>query len=433
MVEITGVEKGSPAEKAGIKKGDYLISVGDKKIADVLDYRFYMCEKSLTLGLARDGEEFSVRIRKGEYDDIGLDFATYLMDEKRRCANNCIFCFIDQNPCGMRESIYFKDDDSRLSFLQGNYITLTNLGERDIRRIIDMKMSPVNISVHAMNPELRVKMLRNKNAGKVLAYLKMLDDRRINMNCQIVLCRGINDGAELDRSMRELAEYKNVHSASIVPAGLTRYREGLYPLTLFTPEEAGKVIDRVEAFAAECEKKRGERIFYCGDELYLRAGRELPKGEYYGDYTQIENGVGMITSTKEEYLDALDLCEEEPEPEEISMATGVAAYGLIRFLADETMKKFPQIKINVYKIINHFFGESVTVAGLVTGKDLSEQVSGKPIGQRMLISEHMLRHGGDLFLCGMSIDELSEKLGVPVTPCPDDGYELFERVIGNIK
>ena len=296
-----------------------------------------------------------------------------------------------------------------------------------------MKMSPVNISVHAMNPELRVKMLRNKNAGKVLAYLKMLDDGRINMNCQIVLCRGINDGAELDRSMRELAEYKNVHSASIVPAGLTRYRDGLYPLTAFTPDEAGKVIDQVEAFAAECEKKRGERIFYCGDELYIRAGRELPGGEYYGDYTQIENGVGMITSTKEEYLDALDLCEEEPEPEEISMATGVAAYGLIRFLADETMKKFPQIKINVYKIINHFFGESVTVAGLVTGKDLSEQVSGKPIGQRMLISEHMLRHGGDLFLCGMSIDELSEKLGVPVTPCPDDGYEFFERVIGNIK
>ena len=433
MVEITGVEKGSPAEKAGIKKGHYLISVGDKKTADVLDYRLSMCDKSLTLGLARDGEEFSVRIRKGEYDDIGLDFATYLMDEKRRCANNCIFCFIDQNPCGMRESIYFKDDDSRLSFLQGNYITLTNLGERDIRRIIDMKMSPVNISVHALNPELRVKILRNKNAGKVLAYLKMLDDGRINMNCQIVLCRGINDGAELDRSMRELAEYKNVHSASIVPAGLTRYRDGLDPLTAFTPDEAGKVIDQVDAFAAECVKKRGERIFYCGDELYIRAGRELPGGEYYGDYTQSENGVGMITSTKEEYLDALDLCEEEPEPEEISMATGVAAYGLIRFLADETMKKFPQIKINVYKIINHFFGESVTVAGLVTGKDLSEQVSGKPIGQRMLISEHMLRHGGDLFLCGMSIDELSEKLGVPVTPCPDDGYELFERVIGNIK
>ena len=433
MVEITGVEKGSPAEKAGISAGDRLVSIGGKTITDVLDYRFYMCEKNLTLTLRRGEEEFSVKIKKGEYDDIGLDFATYLMDEKRRCANNCIICFIDQNPCGMRESIYFKDDDSRLSFLQGNYITLTNLGEKDIKRIIDMKMSPVNISVHTMNPELRVKMLRNKNAGKVLSYLKTLDDGGINMNCQIVLCKGINDGAELDRSMRELAEYPHIHSASIVPSGLTCHREGLYPLKLFSPEEAGAVIDQVESFAAECEKKRGEKIFYCGDELYIRAGRELHSGEYYGDYTQIDNGVGMITSTREEYLEALEFCDENPPAAEISMATGVAAYGLIRFLADETMKKFPQIIIHVYKTINHFFGESVTVAGLVTGKDLCEQVSGKPLGNRLLISEHMLRHGGDLFLCGMSIDELAEKLGVHITTCPDDGYEILERVIGNIK
>lgn len=433
MVEITGVEKGSPAEKAGIAAGDRLVSIGGKAITDVLDYRFYMCEKNLTLALDRGGEEFSVKIKKGEYDDIGLEFATYLMDEKRRCANSCIFCFIDQNPCGMRESIYFKDDDSRLSFLQGNYITLTNLGEKDIKRIIDMKMSPVNISVHTTNPGLRVEMLHNKNAGKVLSYLKTLDDGGINMNCQIVLCKGINDGAELDRSMRTLAEYPHIHSASIVPAGLTCHREGLYPLEPFSPEEAGEVIDQVEAFAAECEKKRGEKIFYCGDELYIRAGRELHSGEYYGDYTQIDNGVGMITSTREEYLEALELCEDDPPAEEISMATGVAAYGLIRFLADETMKKFPQIIIHVYKIINHFFGESVTVAGLVTGKDLCGQISGKPLGDRLLISEHMLRHGGDLFLCGMSIDELSEKLGVHITPCPDDGYEILKRVTGNIK
>lgn len=429
MVEITEVEHGSLAYKAGIFKGDFLKSVNGKEICDVLDYRFYLCEKKLDLILSRGGLDFTVRINKDEYDDIGLGFATYLMDEKRRCANNCIFCFIDQNPRGMRDTIYFKDDDTRLSFLQGNYVTLTNLTEKDIKRIIAMKMSPVNISVHTTNPELRVKMLRNKNAGKSLEYLKLLDEGGISMNFQIVLCRGINDGDELIRTMRDLSGYERVNSVAVVPAGLTCHREGLYPLSDFSAEEARAVTETVERFASECEKARGEKLFFCADELYLKAGKSLPRADYYDGFPQIENGVGMIASTSDEFFRAMKEYDGNPKPEEISMATGAAAYEFIRSLADAVMKKYPQIKINVYKIKNNFFGESVTVAGLVTGKDLAAQLSGKPLGERLLLAECMLRHGGDLFLCGMSNDELSEKLGADITLCSNDGFELFSKII----
>lgn len=431
MVEITEVSRGSHADKAGIKAGDLLVSVNGKNIGDVLDYRFYLCESSLRIVLIRNGTELPFEIEKDEYDDIGLEFSTYLMDEKRRCANNCIFCFIDQNPCGMRDTIYFKDDDTRLSFLQGNYVTLTNLGEKDIDRIIEMKMSPVNVSVHTTNPELRVGMLRNKNAGKSLAYLKMLDDGGINMNCQIVLCKGINDGDELLRTMRDLSGYGRVNSVSVVPAGLTCHREGLYPLESFSAEEAANVIDAVEDFAAECEEKRGEKLFFCGDEFYLKAGRKVPCADYYDGFPQIENGVGMLASTGAEFYEAINGYTKMPEPEEISMATGEAAYEFIRALAGAVTKKYPQIKIHVYKIKNEFFGESVTVAGLVTGRDLARQLDGKPLGERLLLAECMLRHGGDLFLCGTSLDGLSEKLGVKITLCPNDGNGLFSKIIGD--
>lgn len=430
MVRITGVEGGSLAAKAGIFAGDVLLSVNGKAIEDVLDYRFYLCEKRLSLALCRDGQDYTVKIEKDEYDDIGLLFETYLMDEKRRCANGCIFCFIDQNPKGMRETIYFKDDDTRLSFLQGNYVTLTNLGEKDVRRIIDMKMSPVNISVHTTDPDLRVKMLRNKNAGKVLEYLRLLDDGGITMNFQIVLCRGINDGEALGRSMRDLAGYENTGSVAIVPAGLTKHREGLYPLTDFSREEALGVITQVEKFASECEKTRGEKLFFCSDEFYLKAGKPLPCGDYYDGYPQIENGVGMIASTGDEFDIAIRSCKKTPAASEISVATGEAAYDFISGLASRVMKKYPQINIHVYKVTNEFYGRSVTVAGLLTGGDILCQLKGKPLGDRLLLSECMVRSEGHVFLDGMSTSSLSDELGVSVSLCTSDGGELFSAMIG---
>lgn len=434
MVEITGVLKGTPAARHGIREGDKLIAINGNLIVDVLDYRYYLCEKKLVLSLCRDGEEFSVNIKKGEYDDIGLEFETFLMDKKHSCRNKCIFCFIDQLPRGMRDTLYFKDDDSRLSFLQGNYITMTNLSDEDVERIIKMKMSPINISVHTTNPELRVKMLKNPNAAKSLDYLRRFAEAGTEIGCQIVLCRGINDGEELARSMHDLAAYyPAVKSVSIVPAGMTRFREekGLYPLTPFTKEEAAEVIKQVETFAEHCLSAYGTRIFYVGDELYLEAGLPIPDAEYYEEFHQLEDGVGMIASTKQEFFAALEDADADDRAREISIATGVAAYPLMCELSEALTKKYPNIKIHVYEIKNNYFGELVTVAGLVTGKDLLEQLKGKPLGEALYISQNMLRHEGDLFLCGMSIDELSESLGVEICQTSSDGYDIFDALLGN--
>lgn len=433
MVEITGVLKGTPAARHGIRVGDKLIAINGNLIVDVLDYRYYLCEKKLVLSLCRDGEEFSVNIKKGEYDDIGLEFETFLMDKKHSCRNKCIFCFIDQLPRGMRDTLYFKDDDSRLSFLQGNYITMTNLSDEDVERIIKMKMSPINISVHTTNPELRVKMLKNPNAAKSLDYLRRFAEAGTEIGCQIVLCRGINDGEELARSMHDLAAYyPAVKSVSIVPAGMTKFREekGLYPLTPFTKEEAAAVVKQVETFAEHCLKAYGTRIFYVGDELYLEAGLPIPDADYYEEFHQLEDGVGMIASTKQEFFAALEDADADYRAREISIATGVAAYPLMCELSEALTKKYPNIKIHVYEIKNNYFGELVTVAGLVTGKDLLEQLKGKPLGESLYISQNMLRHEGDLFLCGMSIDELSESLGVEICQSSSDGYDIFDALVG---
>ena len=434
MVEITGVLKGTPAARQGIRAGDKLIAINGNAIVDVLDYRYYLCEKKLVLSLCRDGEDFSVNIKKGEYDDIGLEFETFLMDKKHSCRNKCIFCFIDQLPRGMRDTLYFKDDDSRLSFLQGNYITMTNLSDEDVERIIKMKMSPINISVHTTNPELRVKMLKNPNAAKSLDYLRRFAEAGTEIGCQIVLCRGINDGEELARSMHDLASYyPSVKSVSIVPAGMTKFRDekGLYPLTPFSPEEAAEVIKQVESFAEHCMKAYGTRIFYVGDELYLEAGLPIPDAEYYEEFHQLEDGVGMIASTKQEFYSALEDAEADDREREISVATGIAAYPLLSELADAVMKKYPNVKIHVYEIKNHYFGELITVAGLITGKDLLDQLKDQKLGETLYISQNMLRHEGDLFLCGTSIDELSEALGVEVCPTSSDGYDVFDALVGN--
>ena len=434
MVAITGVLKGSSADRQGIQKGDLLISVNGHPIADILDYRYYLCEKRLSVLLCRNGEEYTVHIKKDEYDDIGLEFETFLMDKKHSCRNKCIFCFIDQLPRGMRDTLYFKDDDSRLSFLQGNYITMTNLTDDDVSRIIKMKMSPINISVHTTNPELRVFMLKNPKAASSLAYMQRFAEAGTEMNCQIVLCRGVNDGAELERTMHDLAcMHPAVIHVSIVPAGMTKFREEnkLYPLTPFTKEEAVQVIRKVEAFAEQCLAHYGTRIFYVGDEFYQQAGLPIPNAEYYEDFHAIEDGVGMIASMKQEFEDALADAEgDETLCREISVATGKAAYGFLCELAEKFREKYPNVKIHIYEIENRYFGESVTVAGLLTGKDLKEQLLGQPLGETLYISTNMLRYEEDLFLCGMHIAELSEALGVEICTCISDGYEFFDKLTG---
>ena len=435
MVRIETVEKKSRADRAGVKQGDVLIAINGREINDVLDYRFFLAEKEIILSLSRDGKTFDVKIKKCQYDDIGLDFETPLMDKKHSCENKCIFCFIDQLPRGMRKTLYFKDDDSRLSFLHGNYITLTNLHDKDIDRIIEMHISPVNISVHTTNPALRVKMMHNKRAGEVLSYIKRLSDAGISLCGQIVLCKGINDGEELDRSLRDLSEYfPAMQSVSIVPAGLTKYREKLYELEQFTPCEASAVIDRVDAVAEKMKAEHGIRMFYCADELYLKAGRALPDEDYYDGYPQIENGVGMITSTLAEFYDEIDYIDEylgeATLPRTVSIATGEAAYSLISAMALKLEERIDGLKINVYKIRNDFFGDSITVAGLLTGSDMIAQLEGKPLGDLLLFPENSLRADGDLFLDDISPEEMSSRLGVCARPGHNDGAQFIRDVLG---
>ena len=435
MVKITSVEKGSRAEKCGIQAGDILLSINENSINDVLDYRFYLTERQVNIGLSRDGAEYSVSIKKGEYDDIGLDFETPLMDKKHSCKNKCIFCFIDQNPEGLRESLYFKDDDSRLSFIHGNYVTLTNMTQQDVDRIIKMRMSPINISVHTTNPELRVKMMKNKHSGEVLKYLNDFASAGLTMCGQIVLCRGVNDGEELLRSLNDLAAlYPAMSSVAVVPAGLTKFREKLYPLTDFTAEEAGRIIDMINSVGEAHKDKHGTRLFYAADEFYLKAGREIPDADYYEDYSQIENGVGMLRSCQDEFNmaieDVIDLLEDKDTERTLSLVTGVAAYPMIERQIDRLKCICPNLSVNIYKIVNNFFGESITVSGLLTGKDMYEQLKDKPLGEELLIPQNCLRHGEEVFLCGMTVQELSEKLGVPVRASGNDGYELCEAVLG---
>lgn len=432
MVKICGVEENSHSFRHGILPNDILISVNGNEINDVLDYRFYLTDRNVDLVLQRDGKEYSVNIKKKEYDDIGLEFETYLMDNKRSCKNKCVFCFIDQLPSGLRDTLYFKDDDARLSFLMGNYITLTGLNDSDVDRIIKMHMSPVNISVHTTNPDLRCKMMNNRFAGKSLEYLKRFAENNITMNCQIVLCKGLNDGDELINSMHDLATlYPAVNSVSIVPAGLTKYRENLYPLEPFTPEESKKIIQKVQNFALLCKKEYGSSIFFCGDEMYLKAGLDIPSPEYYEDFSQIENGVGMIASMLEEFEYALEDLTEAPKlPREVSVATGNAAYKFISSLSERLEDKFDGLKIHVYNIDNDFFGHNITVAGLITGVDLVNQLKDSPLGDTLYIPRTMLESEGKLFLDSMGISEASEKLNVKIETIINDGECFLRSLLG---
>ena len=437
MVKITEVFPKSRAAKAGILADDILVSINQKEINDVLDYRFYLANTDICLEILRGEYTLSFNIHKKEYDDIGLDFETPLMDKKHSCENKCVFCFIDQLPRGMRKTLYFKDDDSRLSFLHGNYVTLTNMSDRDIQRIIDMRISPVNISVHTTNPELRVKMMHNKRAGEVLGYMKKLADAGISLCCQIVLCRGLNDGEELDRSLHDLMELcPALQSVAIVPAGLTDFRDKLYLLESFTAEECENIIKQINVYGDYCKQKFGTRLIFPSDEFYLKAGIPLPEDDFYEDYSQIENGVGMLTEMTtsfeyelEDYFE--DYKEEFKAPRKVSVVTGFAAFDHISKLCRHLEESFDGLSVKVYPIKNNFFGEKITVAGLLTGKDMTEQLSGKELGDELLIPSVTLRAEGDVFLDDISPEQLSAALGgIKITPTSSDAREFISNVLG---
>jgi putative radical SAM enzyme (TIGR03279 family) len=433
MSQIKAVEPGSPASQAGVLAGETLLQVGKNTILDVLDYKYFTYDPELTLQLQNaEGKKRTVTLTKEPGEDLGLVFDTYLMDRARPCANKCVFCFVDQLPKDLRESLYFKDDDARLSFLMGNYITMTNLSKREIQRIIDLHISPINISVHATEPELRTMLLGSRRGAEGFEIIRRFAEAKIIMNCQIVACPGLNDGPALQRSMEDLAGlYPEVNSVSIVPVGLTKWREGLYPLRPYSKEEAVTLIGQVEAFGAVCKKDYGSTLFWCSDEFYLKAEIMLPEDEYYEDYAQLENGVGMLRLLEVEFRGASIGIEEVPEVMPFAIATGVAAAPFLREMIDRAaVKCHTKLNYTIYPIRNLFFGETIDVAGLITGGDLISQLKGKALGNRLLIAKNMLRYGETVFLDDVTIAQVERELGVPIVAVGQDGFELYEAVFG---
>ena len=433
-VIISEVQKGSPAFYAGIKAGDTLISLNGEEIVDVLDYRFYQNDRKVKIEFLNAKGRLKIKtVKKNAEDELGLCFETYLMDKQRSCKNKCVFCFIDQLPKGMRQSLYFKDDDSRLSFLFGNYITLTNLTEHEISRIIKMHISPVNISVHTTNPELRVRMMKNKHAGEVLGVIDRLNEAGIGMNCQLVLCPDYNDGEELEKTLADLTAKENIGCIAAVPVGLTKHREGLPELKPFDKERALKTVEILERFGEETKKATGQRKVFASDEFYILAEKPIPEADFYEDFLQLENGVGLWALLKSEASSAIEDAEVLENERTVSIATGVSAYPLIAEIVDKLKKKCHNLTVNVYPIKNEFFGEQITVSGLITGGDILNQLEGKKLGDELLIPSSMLRHENDLFLDDMHIDTLGERLGVKVTAVNSDGYELVYNILGKVQ
>ena len=434
-VRITSVEPGSPARRARIHKGDTLISINGNAITDVLDYRFYMTDEHLEILLCDQEKKLrTVVVEKDEYDDLGLEFETYLMDRQMGCKNACIFCFVDQTPPGMRKSLYFKDDDTRMSFLFGNYTTLTNLKEGDIQRIIKMHISPINISIQTMNPALRVQMMKNPFAGESLKFVRMLTEGGIKINTQIVLCPGYNDGEQLEYSLSELAKLgPNVQSIAVVPVGLTRYREKLTPLRGFFPQEAVEVVKTMERWGEYFCKEYGTRTAYASDEFYILAGKDFPPYEFYEDFAQLENGVGMMTLMQHDFAQALKEAqlEQSPAAHRCTIATGQLAYPMMQDFAERVQQAFPQVQVQVKKIRNDFWGPTITVAGLITGQDLLAQLEGLDLGRELLIPANMLRHEQDRFLDDLTLEQVQETLGVPALPVENDAFELLARMLGS--
>ncbi len=433
-VKVNNVKPDSVCANKGIKAGDELQKINGNEIMDVLDYDFYMAENQVTLTFkCADGK---YRVVKTNPQSCGLEFETYLMDKQRHCKNGCIFCFIDQLPEGMRESLYFKDDDSRLSFLFGNYITLTNITDHEVDRIISMHISPVNISVHTMNPELRVQMMKNKNAGKSLEIIKKLASAGIKMNTQLVLCPGINDGNELQYSIEQLsALYPAVQSIAAVPVGLTRYREGLAEIEPYNKQTAGNTIDIIEEYSSKFRKKFGVGLCYPADEFFIKAERELPNGDYYDGYPQLDNGVGLVRSFYEEFLDEMDCLCDKPSNKKVTLATGVDFYPFLCDLCKRAEEKY-KIQINVQKIINNFFGETITVAGLITGQDLAEQLKNQDLGDYLVLPSSMISdytshtEHKNKFLDDMTVEELENILNTKILLTDGSGSQLLRDILG---
>ena len=428
---VKEVEQFSIADELGIEPGDKLISINDNEIEDVFDYHYYVNDEELVLLIEKpDGEQWELEIEKDYDEDLGITFEQGLMDEYRSCHNKCMFCFIDQLPKGMRDTLYFKDDDSRLSFLQGNYITLTNMSEHDVDRIVKYHLEPINISFHTTNPELRCKMLHNRFAGDALKKIDKFYEGGIQMNGQIVLCKGVNDGAELERSISDMSKYlPNLQSVSVVPVGLTKFREGLYPLEPFTKEDAENVLEIIERWQEKIYAEHGMHFIHASDEWYILAGRELPEESRYDGYLQLDNGVGMIRLLMEEFDEAMEELEGDDREIEISMATGVLAYDYLKMLVDKLTEKFPNVKVHLYKIINHFFGENITVAGLITGQDLMAQLKDKELGSCLLLPCNMLRSGEEVLLDDVTLSDIKESLQVEVDIVKSSGQDLINAII----
>ena len=427
---IANVEPGSIAEELELEAGDILLEINGNNIEDVFDYHYFMNEEYVELLVRKaDGEEWELEIEKEFEEDLGLSFENGMMDDYRHCTNKCIFCFIDQMPPGMRETLYFKDDDTRLSFLQGNYVTLTNLKEKDVEKIIKYKLSPINISFQTTNPQLRCKMLHNRFAGESLKIVDKLIEAGITINGQIVLCKNWNDGEELERSLRDLYQYlPNLQSVSIVPVGLSKFREGLEPLEPFKKEDAKQVIALIEKWQKKAYGEYGLHFIHASDEWYLLAEEELPEESSYDGYLQLENGVGMLRLLESEFHDALTKKSGDQISRKISIATGKLAAPVLRKFMEELKEKYPNTEVNVYDITNEFFGEKITVAGLITGQDLKKQLKGKDLGTKLLLPCHMLRSGEEVFLDDVTVSELSEYLQIPIEIVDSDGAVLLHHV-----
>ena len=428
--QIKSVEKGSIAEELGLEPGDTILKINGVDIKDVLDYRYLINDEYITLTVkTKQGEDVEVDIEKDAYEPLGAEFVSSLMDKPLHCTNKCVFCFIDQLPKGMRESLYFKDDDTRLSFFQGNYVTFTNLSEEEIDRIIRLRISPINISVHTMNPDLRVKMLKNPKAARLPEIMKKLSDNGIIMNGQIVLCPGYNDGKELDYTIAELYKMNEcVKSVSVVPIGLTKHRQGLPEMECVTKEKAREIIAQVESWQEKARAEIGTGFIYASDEIYLKAEKPIPESDSYCGFPQIENGVGMIASLREEFLDALENAQGSGKKRTVTIATGVSVYETMKTLTSRTNTKFPNIKINTEKIINNFFGEKITVSGLLCGCDIIEQLRGKDLGDNLIITRNMLRDGENVLLDDVTTDDIERELGTKIIAVGDDGYELLGAI-----
>lgn len=428
---IRKVEEGSIAWELELVPGDELLSVNGQPVEDVFDYHYLVNDEYIELLVRKaDGEEWELEVEKEFEDDLGIEFENSLMDEYRSCSNKCVFCFIDQMPPGMRETLYFKDDDTRLSFLQGNYVTLTNMRDYDIDRIIRYHLAPINISFHTTNPQLRCRMLNNRFAGDIFPKVQRLYEAGIEMNGQIVLCKGLNDGAELEKTIEDLAGYlPHLKSVSVVPVGLSRYREGLYPLEPFGKEDAESVIDVIETWQKRLYEEYGLHFIHGSDEWYLLAGRELPSEEVYDGYLQLENGVGMLRLLEEEVREALCNLEGDGRSLEVSFATGLLAYESIRRYADLVEAKFPGVKIHGYAVKNEFFGEMITVSGLMTGQDIIKQLQGKSLGEYLLLPCNLLRSGENVFLDDVTVEQVEEKLNIPVKIVESDGASLIDAIL----